>query len=255
MPSLSQLLSMKGTQEPIACLTVYDASFARLLVQQGVDVLLVGDSLGMVVQGQTSTVPVTLDEMIYHAKLVRRGAPEAFIMVDLPFMSGRTLEAGLDAAQRVMQQAGADMVKIEGGDEATLKLIAQLTAQGVPVCGHLGLLPQQALRLGYRATGKTADSAAQLRQQAQALVAAGASFLVFECVDAALATSISQQLSILTIGIGSGAGTDGQVLVLHDILGLSPRSPSFAPCFMTEGRNLPQTIAHYVASVKAREFP
>jgi 3-methyl-2-oxobutanoate hydroxymethyltransferase len=253
MTTLSALLSMKS-QQPLTCLTVYDASFARILAECGTDVLLVGDSLGMVVQGHNSTVPVTLDDMIYHAQLVRRGAPNAFIMVDLPFMTCHSIDAGMTSAQRIMQETSANMVKIEGGDPM-LPLIGQLTEQGIPVCGHLGLLPQKALRLGYKRTGKTPSSAEELLRQAIALADAGISLLVLECVEPEVAQNITQQLPIPTIGIGSGAGTDGQVLVLHDVLGLSQRSPAFAPSFMTEGRDIRSAIQHYLSSVKTRQFP
>ncbi len=252
--ALSSLQTMKARQEAITCLTVYDATFARLLANCNTDILLVGDSLGMVVQGHSSTVPVTLEDMIYHARLVRRGAPDTFMMVDLPFMTCRSLEAGLESAQRIMQESLADMVKIEGGD-SVVSLISTLTEQGVPVCGHLGLLPQQALRLGYKRTGKTPDSADSLFRQARALVEAGISLLVLECVEPSLATQISQEFAIPTIGIGSGKGTDGQVLVLHDVLGLTAHPPSFAPSFMTEGRDIRASIQHYLSAVKARQFP
>lgn len=252
--ALSALQAMKARQEIIACLTVYDATFARLLANSGTDILLVGDSLGMVIQGHNSTVPVSLDDMIYHAKLVRRGAPDTFMMVDLPFMTCRSMEAGQLSAQRIMQESLADMVKIEGGD-SLVPLIRALTEQGVPVCGHLGLLPQQALRLGYKRTGKTPDSAQMLLKQTSALVEAGISLLVLECVEPSLARQISQEFAIPVIGIGSGNATDGQVLVLHDVLGLTAHAPSFAPSFMTEGRDIQASIQHYLSAVKTRQFP
>lgn len=252
--TLSRLLSAKKNQQKLAMLTAYDASFARLLHNCGVDALLVGDSLGMVMQGHDSTIPVTLDDVIYHAKMVRRGAPFAWLVADLPFMTATTVEQGLASAQRLLQEASVQMVKLEGG-LSVVPLVEALTAQGVPVCGHLGLLPQQALRAGYKMAGKTQADAQRLVDEALALEQAGVSMLVLECVVAEVAERISAALSIPTIGIGSGAGTDGQVLVLHDILGLSAYAPSFAPRFLVEGRSLEQAVTAYVQAVKSGEFP
>lgn len=252
--TLSRLLSAKKNQQKLAMLTAYDASFARLLHNSGVDALLVGDSLGMVMQGHDSTIPVTLDDVIYHAKMVRRGAPFAWLVADLPFMTATTVEQGLASAQRILQEASVQMVKLEGG-LSVVPLVEALTAQGVPVCGHLGLLPQQALRAGYKMAGKTQADAQRLVDEALALEQAGVSLLVLECVVAEVAERISAALSIPTIGIGSGAGTDGQVLVLHDILGLSAYAPSFAPRFLVEGRSLDQAVTAYVQAVKSGEFP
>lgn len=252
--TLSRLLSAKKNQQKLAMLTAYDASFARLLHNCGVDALLVGDSLGMVMQGHDSTITVTLDDVIYHAKMVRRGAPFAWLVADLPFMTATTVEQGLVSAQRLLQEASVQMVKLEGG-LSVVPLVEALTAQGVPVCGHLGLLPQQALRAGYKMAGKTQVDAQRLVDEALALEQAGVSLLVLECVVAEVAERISAALSIPTIGIGSGAGTDGQVLVLHDILGLSAYAPSFAPRFLVEGRSLEQAVTAYVQAVKSGEFP
>lgn len=252
--TLSRLLSAKKNQQKLAMLTAYDASFARLLHNCGVDALLVGDSLGMVMQGYDSTIPVTLDDVIYHAKMVRRGAPFAWLVADLPFMTATTVEQGLVSAQRLLQEASVQMVKLEGG-LSVVPLIEALTAQGVPVCGHLGLLPQQALRAGYKMAGKTQADAQRLVDEALALEQAGVSLLVLECVVAEVAERISAALSIPTIGIGSGVGTDGQVLVLHDILGLSAYAPSFAPRFLVEGRSLEQAVTAYVQAVKSGQFP
>lgn len=254
MNKLAALLAFKSQGKKLTCLTAYDASFARLLDACGVDILLVGDSLGMVVQGHHSTVPVTLDDMIYHSTLVRRGAPNAWVIADLPFMAAASLGDALDSAKQLMQKAGVQMVKIEG-DQLVAPIISALTQQGVPVCGHLGLLPQQALRLGYKAAGKTNESAKMLLEAALALELAGASMLVLECVVPEVATRISQALTIPTIGIGSGNQTDGQVLVLHDVLGLSAYPPSFAPSFLTNGRNIEQAVTAFVNEVKMGQFP
>jgi 3-methyl-2-oxobutanoate hydroxymethyltransferase len=251
---LSDIQRLKKQGVKIACLTAYDAGFSALLDACGVDVILVGDSLGMVVQGHHSTVPVTLNDMIYHAQMVRRGAPKAWVVADLPFMTCATLEQGLFAAQSLMQQAQVQMVKIEGG-HAVVPLVAALAQQGVPVCAHLGLLPQQSLRLGYQTAGKTEADADRLFEEALALEAAGASMLVLECVVPSVSERISRALSIPTIGIGSGVNTDGQVLVLTDVLGLTPNAPSFAPSFLVDGRDLKGAVDAYVLAVKAAQFP
>lgn len=252
--TLSRLLKAKRDGEKLALLTAYDASFARLLHQCEVDALLVGDSLGMVMQGHDSTIPVTLDEVIYHAKMVRRGAPNAWVIADLPFMTATSVDQGLQSSQRLLQEAQVQMVKVEGG-LSVLPLLQALTEQGVPVCAHIGLLPQQALRSGYKMAGKTEADAQRLLDEALALEKAGASLLVMECVVAEVAQRINSALSIPTIGIGSGAETDGQVLVLHDILGLSSYAPSFAPKFLIEGRSLAEAVTAYVQAVKSGEFP
>lgn len=252
--TLSTLLAAKLDGTKLALLTAYDASFARLLHQCAVDALLVGDSLGMVMQGHDSTIPVTLDDVIYHAKMVRRGAPLAWVIADLPFMTATSVEQGLQSAQRLLQEAQVQMVKVEGG-LSVVPLVKALTAQGVPVCAHLGLLPQQALRAGYKMAGKTEADAQRLLEEALALEKAGASLLVLECVVADVTERLTAALSIPTIGIGSGSGTDGQVLVLHDILGLSAYAPSFAPRFLVEGRSLAEAVSAYVQAVKSGQFP
>ncbi|HQR95965.1 MAG TPA: 3-methyl-2-oxobutanoate hydroxymethyltransferase, partial [Thiotrichales bacterium] len=200
--TLSKLLKAKAVGEKLALLTAYDASFARLLHQCGVDALLVGDSLGMVMQGHDSTIPVTLDDVIYHAAMVKRGAPLAWVIADLPFMTATSVEQGLKSSRRLLQEAQVQMVKVEGG-LSVLPLVQALTEQGVPVCAHIGLLPQQALRAGYKMAGKTEADAQRLLDEALALEKAGASLLVMECVVAEVAQRITTALSIPTIGIGS----------------------------------------------------
>ncbi|OYZ03667.1 MAG: 3-methyl-2-oxobutanoate hydroxymethyltransferase, partial [Thiotrichales bacterium 16-46-22] len=192
--TLSKLLKAKVKSEKLALLTAYDASFARLLHQCGVDALLVGDSLGMVMQGHDSTIPVTLDDVIYHAKTVKRGAPLAWVIADLPFMTAIDVEQGLTSARRLLQEAQVQMVKVEGG-LSVLPLVQALTEQGVPVCAHIGLLPQQALRAGYKMAGKTEADAQRLLDEALALEKAGASLLVMECVVAEVAQRITSALS------------------------------------------------------------
>jgi 3-methyl-2-oxobutanoate hydroxymethyltransferase len=250
------LAAMKQRGERIACLTCYDAAFCRVLETAGVDLLLVGDSLGMVLQGQPSTVPVTLDQMVYHTRCVSRVSERALVVADMPFMSYATPERALAAAERLMGEGGAVMVKLEGG-ASVVESVRQLTRFGAPVCAHLGLLPQSVHQLGgYRYQGKDAAAAAVIRADALALQEAGASILVLECVPAKLAATLSAELQIPVIGIGAGNGCDGQVLVLHDMLGLTPgRTPRFSRNFMQGGGSISDAIGRYVAAVRSGTFP
>ncbi len=254
--SVATLAAMKSRGEPIACLTCYDASFARLLEKSGVELMLVGDSLGMVLQGHRTTVPVTVEQMAYHSACVARARTHALLVTDLPFLACASRERAIDNAARLMQEGGAQAVKLEGG-AVVLETVHGLAEQGVPVCGHLGLLPQSVNRLGgYRFQGRDPDSAERIRRDALDLEQAGASLLVLECVPAALAEEVARSLTIPTIGIGAGAGCDGQVLVLYDMLGLSPRRPpSFCRNFLAGRGSVPEALADYVAAVKARSFP
>ncbi|MCK7575295.1 MAG: 3-methyl-2-oxobutanoate hydroxymethyltransferase [Chromatiales bacterium] len=254
--SVATLAAMKARGERIVSLTCYDACFARLLDRAGVDLLLVGDSLGMVLQGHTTTVPVTVEQMAYHGASVARGRERALLAVDLPFMAAATPERALDNAARLMQEGGAQVVKLEGG-EWLAETVRRLSEQGVPVCAHLGLLPQSVNRLGgYRFQGRDETSAERIRREARVMEEAGASLLVLECVPAALAGEISRSLSIPVIGIGAGAECDGQVLVLHDMLGLNPgRPPSFSRDFMQGCGSIGEAVAAYVAAVRDGRFP
>jgi len=254
--TISTLASMKARGERIACLTCYDASFAQLMDAAGVDLLLIGDSLGMVLQGHDTTVPVTLDQMVYHSACVARARPGALLVADLPFLAAATPERAIESAGRLMQEGGARMIKLEGG-AAVVPTVRSLTGQGVAVCGHLGLLPQSVNRIGgYRFQGRDAASAEVIRRDALALEEAGAGLLVLECVPAALAAGISRALGIPVIGIGAGNGCDGQVLVLHDMLGLNPgRPPSFSRDFLHGSGSVPEALAAYVAAVKDTTFP
>jgi 3-methyl-2-oxobutanoate hydroxymethyltransferase len=248
--TLAQLKQLKQSGEKIACLTAYDANMAHWVAQAGCEVILVGDSLGMVVQGHATTLPVTLEQMVYHTEMVARGAPDAWIVADMPFMSDATLEKGLQAAQALVQ-AGANMIKVEGG-LTVLPLVHRLAELGVPVCGHLGLLPQSVLRHGYR----TVEADEALVAAADALVQSGAEMLVLECVRPETAETISRSHAIPVIGIGSGADTDGQVLVLQDVLGLTiGRTPSFARNFLAGADSIQAALAAYVQAVKAGMFP
>jgi len=255
--TLPKLREMRARGEKIAMLTCYDATFAQVLDEAGVDTLLVGDSLGNVLQGHTSTLPVTLADMAYHTECVARVRPSAWLVSDMPFGSYESGKgAALDAAVTLMR-AGARMVKLEGGGWTT-EIVSHLVARGIPVCAHLGLTPQRVHALGgYRVQGKDGDSGATLRREARELAEAGAAMMVFEMVPAALATEITaENPELMTIGIGAGGGTSGQVLVLHDMLGLgSGRKPRFVRNFMAEGGSIAAAIGRYVAAVKDGSFP
>lgn len=249
------LQKMKQQAEKISMLTAYDASFAKLFAEQGVEVLLIGDSLGMVLQGHTDTLPVTVTDIAYHTRAVRAGAPDAFVIADMPFMSYGTTEQALLQVIPLMQ-AGANMVKLEGGD-FLLPTVKALTERGVPVCGHLGLTPQSVHVLGgYKVQGKTEDKADAMVQQALALQDAGAQLLVLECIPTTLAARISKALTIPVIGIGAGNATDGQVLVMHDLLGISSGYiPKFSKNYLAQTGEIRSAIASYVSEVKSGTFP
>ncbi len=254
--TVTTLIHMKQQGEKIAVLTAYDASFASLQEDAGVDVMLVGDSLGMVIQGQESTLPVAVDDIVYHTRCVARGRREALLVADMPFMSYSSAGQALETAGRLMKEGGAQMVKLEGG-ATQLETVSQLTAHGIPVCAHLGLLPQSVHQLGgYRVQGRDDESARMMKEDALALEGAGAQMLVLECVPAALAESISKALSIPVIGIGAGVGCDGQVLVVYDMLGITPgKQPSFLKNFLTENDTVAEAFDAFVREVKAAEFP
>jgi 3-methyl-2-oxobutanoate hydroxymethyltransferase len=247
---------MCGKGEKIAVLTCYDASFAGLLEQQGVDVLLVGDSLGMVVQGHETTLPVTLDDMVYHTACVARGSKQAFIVGDMPFGTFQISPERTFGHAAQLMAAGAQMVKLEGG-EAMVETVRFLTGRGIPVCGHLGLTPQSVHQLGgYRVQGKETAAAEKLLEDAAALEQAGAAMIVLEAIPALLAAEITAALSIPTIGIGAGAACSGQVLVLHDMLDVYPgKKARFVKNFMQGAASIADAVARYVAEVKAGSFP
>ncbi|MCD1597622.1 3-methyl-2-oxobutanoate hydroxymethyltransferase [Rheinheimera aquimaris] len=249
------LQKMKQQGNKISMLTAYDASFAKLFAEQGVEVLLIGDSLGMVLQGHGDTLPVTVSDIAYHTRAVRAGAPNAFVIADMPFMSYGTLEQALQSVIPLMQ-AGANMVKLEGGD-FLLPTVKALTERGVPVCGHLGLTPQSVhIFGGYKVQGKTDAAADAMVEQAQALQAAGAQLLVLECIPTTLAKRITEALSIPVIGIGAGNVTDGQVLVMHDLLGISSGYiPKFSKNYLAQTGEIRSAIAAYVSEVKSQTFP
>lgn len=253
--TLSSLRAMREHGEKIAALTCYDASFARVLETAGVDVLLVGDSLGMVVQGHASTLPVKLAEMSYHTRCVAAGSERAFIVADLPFGSYQPSPAHAFSAAARLMAAGAHMVKLEGG-AVMAETTAFLVQRGIPVCAHLGLLPQSVNQLGgYRVQGRDEAAASQLVADARALEAAGAGLIVLEMVPAPLAKVITEALTIPTIGIGAGPDCAGQVLVLYDMLGLYPRAPKFSKNFLAGQDGIESAVRAYVAAVKDGDFP
>lgn len=249
-------MQMKKEGEKITMLTSYDASFTRVLEGAGVDSILVGDSLGMVIQGQESTLPVSVDEMVYHTRCVARGRHESLLIADMPFMSYSSSDQAMGTASRLMKDGGAHMVKLEGG-ASQLETVRQLTMNGIPVCAHLGLQPQSVHKLGgYRVQGKDEESAREIKEDAMALEAAGAQMLVLECVPSALSAEISRILAIPVIGIGAGVDCDGQVLVVYDMLGItSGRRPRFVKDFMPEAGSIPAAVSAYVQAVKEKRFP
>jgi 3-methyl-2-oxobutanoate hydroxymethyltransferase len=249
---------MKGRGERIVALTAYDVLFARILDEAGVDIILVGDSLANVVLGYDTTLPVTLDDMVRHAAAVRRGAPEAFVVVDMPFLSFQVSpEAALTNAGRLLKETGVQAVKLEGGDERACVVVDRLVSAGIPVVGHLGLTPQSVHALGgYRVQGREAHEAERLRREAKALEEAGAFAVVLELLPAELGTEISRSLTIPTIGIGAGPGCDGQVLVLPDALGLNR---GFRPRFLKRYADLYEVakdgVESYVREVREGTYP
>lgn len=254
--TVPELRRLKTAGTPIVAMTAYDAGFAAVLDSQGVDVVLVGDSLGMVVQGQASTLPVTVDEIVYHCRAVSRGLRGALLLADMPFGADATPERAFDAGLRMLKEGAAAMVKIEGAG-VKLEAIRFLVEREIPVCAHLGLTPQSVHRLGgYKVQGREAAAAEQLLRDAHAVEAAGASALVLECVPSALAATITREIGIPTIGIGAGVDCDGQVLVLHDLLGVSGgRRPRFVKDFLAEGGSVRGAVRAYAEAVRSRSFP
>lgn len=254
--TVSRLHKMKQDGEKIASLTVYDYSLAAVVDEAGTDVVLVGDSLGMVMQGRETTLPVTVDDIVYHTRCVAAARGRALLMADMPFMSYATVETALYNASRLMQEGGAHMVKLEGtADQA--EIVARLSRVGVPVCAHIGLQPQLVHKLGgYKVQGK-GDAAADLMiNDAKVLEAAGADLVLVECVPAALGERLARELTIPVIGIGAGPGCDGQILVLQDMLGITPgKRPKFSHDFMQGQTSIQAAVRAYVEAVKTASFP
>jgi 3-methyl-2-oxobutanoate hydroxymethyltransferase len=254
--TLTRLHAMKTSGEKIACLTAYDASFAAILDQAGMDIILIGDSLGMVVQGHDCTVSVTMEDMIYHSQCVSSAAKQAFIISDMPFMSYTNVEQALANATDLIQLGGAQMVKLEASIRQ-VNIVQELSECGFPICAHLGLRPQYIHKLGgYAMQGKDEVSANELVESAQSLQEAGADMLLLECVPDVLAQKITQQSSIPVIGIGAGLQCDGQILVLHDVIGITQGvTPKFAKNFLAEADDIQTAIENYVQDVKNLKFP
>lgn len=255
--TVPQLQRMKHDGSKITMLTCYDATFMRILDEAGVDIVLVGDTLGMVIQGNTSTTPVTMEEMIYHARIVSRGVTHAHLLVDMPFMSYQaSVEDAVRNAGRLVKEGGAESIKLEGGRERA-EAVRVIDQAGIPVMAHIGLTPQSVNKLGgFKVQGKDPEQAMRLLEDAKILEEAGAFALLMECVPAPLAERITQTLSIPTIGIGAGAATDGQVLVIYDLLGMDN---SFNPKFAKRYANLHETITtavrSYIGEVRGGLFP
>ncbi|MEX2516652.1 MAG: 3-methyl-2-oxobutanoate hydroxymethyltransferase [Gammaproteobacteria bacterium] len=253
--TLPQLRAMKSRRERIVSLTAYDAGFARVLDRAGIEVLLVGDSLGMVLHGADDTLGVTMNDMVYHSRLVAVAAQRALVVTDMPYMTYTTPAQALANAQRLLRQGRANVVKLEGG-ETFAPTIALLTKNHIPVCAHLGLLPQSIREYGgYHMQGRDSAGAAQILADAKTLAQAGAVMLVLECVPASLAAKVTVAIDIPVIGIGAGADCDGQVLVLQDLLGISVRQPRFARNFLAGQDGIEAAVRAYINAVKQREFP
>jgi len=257
MKTTNEFMNMKKENDKIIMLTAYDYPSAKLAADAGVEILLVGDSLGMVVLGYESTVPVTIEDMLHHGKAARRGAPDTFLVVDMPFGSYHgSFDVTLKNAMRLFQETNAQALKVEGAEEV-IDVIRRLSRTGIPVIGHLGLLPQSAsVSGGYKVQGKTAQAAQKLIEDAQACEAAGAVMVVLECIPHQLAKTISNTLTIPVIGIGAGEETDGQVLVFHDIVTYgSHHMPKFVKAFAQAGKEISAGVVQYVEEVKSGLFP
>lgn len=253
--TINQLQAMREQHQKIACLTAYDAAFAKILDQAGIDIILVGDSLGMVIQGNNSTVPVTMDDMIYHTRCVTGSTQHSLVISDMPFMSYSNIDSALCNATQLMQEGGTQMVKLEATQRQT-EIVKELSACGIPVCAHLGLRPQNIHKLGgYNTQGTDSESANELLMTSVALEAAGADILLVECIPARLAAEITKAVSIPVIGIGSGKDCNGQILVLQDILGITPgKTPPFVKNYM-QSCSIQEAVANYIAEVKSGNFP
>lgn len=253
--TVTTLHNMKKKGERIASLTAYDASFARVIDEQGMDFILVGDSMGMVIQGHETTVPVTVDDIVYHTKAVAKATESALVMADLPFMSYTSPEHALQNAARLMQEGGAQMIKLEGG-APQIKTVRKLTHHGVPVCAHLGLTPQSVHKLGgYRVQGRDKQVATQMLEDALALQEVGADAVILECVPVSLAKKITNELKIPTIGIGAGLDCDGQILVLQDLMGIAANAPKFSKDFLVDSGSIAGAVKSYIDEVKSARFP
>ena len=254
--NVASLKKMKINGEPIACLTAYDASFSLLVDKAGVDIVLVGDSLGMVIQGHDTTVPVTVDDVIYHCRNVSRGLSRAFLVADMPFMSYSDPNQALENAVRLMQEGGAMMIKLEGGEDQ-ISIVEHLARHDIAVCAHLGLKPQSVHKIGgFRVQGRDENESRKMLKNAISLQNAGADIVLLECVPNELGNSIKEELDIPVIGIGAGPNVDGQILVLYDILGITHgTTPRFVKNFMIGNDSPIMAIKAYVQAVKNGDYP
>lgn len=254
--NIATLDRMKAEGEKIACITAYDASFAALVDEAGIDVVLVGDSLGMVIQGHDTTVPVTLNDVIYHCRAVAKGLYRPFLMADMPFMTYATKEQALENAVRLMQEGGAKMVKLEGGS-GQVEIVEFLAEHDIAVCAHLGLKPQSVHKMGgFRVQGREQAAAEQMLRDAKALEDAGADMVLLECIPAKLGAQITQALRVPVIGIGAGPDTDGQILVLYDVLDITAgRKPKFSKNFMEGQSSALDAVKAYTQAVKSGSYP
>jgi len=254
--TLSTLANMKAKGEKIAALTCYDASFAGLVDESDADVVLVGDSMGMVIQGHRTTVPVTMDHIVYHCSAVARGLNRPFLIADMPFMSYPSKDHALTNSVRLMQEGGAQMVKLESGG-GQVEIVEFLSSHDIAVCAHLGLKPQSVHKTGgFRVQGREASAADQMIRDAQALEAAGADLVLLECIPPALGKAVTEAVQVPVIGIGAGPHVDGQILVLYDVLDITQgRKPRFVENFMQGAGNNLEALKRYVKAVKSREYP
>ncbi|MDJ0700993.1 MAG: 3-methyl-2-oxobutanoate hydroxymethyltransferase [Woeseiaceae bacterium] len=254
--NVATLRKMKADAEPIACLTAYDASYAVLVDAAGADLVLVGDSLGMVIQGHDTTVPVTVDDILYHSKAVARGLRRPFLVADMPFMSYTEPGQALDNAVRLMQEGGAMMIKLEGGD-GQLEIVEHLARHDIPVCAHIGLKPQSVHKIGgFRVQGREPEKAKAMIESAKRLQDAGADIVLLECIPNEAGEAITSALDVPVIGIGAGPHVDGQILVLYDVLDITQgRTPRFVQNFQKEHTSPLDALAAYVKAVKDRSYP
>lgn len=254
--NVATLGKMKAEGEKVACLTCYDASFAVLVDEAGVDLVLVGDSLGMVIQGHDTTVPVTMDDIVYHSRVVARGVYRPFLVADMPFMSYSSKEQALQNAVRLMQEGGAKMVKLEGG-AGQIDIVEFLAGHDIAVCAHLGLKPQSVHKIGgFRVQGRESEAAQQMVNDAKALESAGADILLLECIPSELGARIAREVQVPVIGIGAGPDVDGQILVLYDILDITAgRKPRFTRNFMDGSTSPLHAAQRFVQAVKDRSYP
>jgi 3-methyl-2-oxobutanoate hydroxymethyltransferase len=256
MSKIQQLLKYKQENRAIVTLTAWDYPIAKILDEAGVDIILVGDSLAMVALGHRTTLPITLDEIIHHTAAVCRGVKDALVVSDLPFLSYQeSISQAIHSAGRVLKETGAQAVKIEGGHPAIVETVAQLTAIGIPVMGHVGLTPQSVHQLGYRQQGKSDRDAERIMEEAISLCQAGVFSIVLEHIPGDLAAQITAKLPIPTIGIGAGKACDGQVLVTADILGLSEKQPPFAKSYLNLRELIGRAALDFAAEVRSRQFP